>query len=144
MYILKTDFQYTTNTGSIFTLKPGVQFERLDNSNYQFKHERKTYKINKTVLENNPTFFELVNFETLLIDLLKKINSKPYKKKAEDIVELIEDNILADKELVDKDLLKESIKACVMMYQKDNDQNWLKIVDDMGYTIDDDGEIVKK
>lgn len=145
MYILKTDFQYTdNNSGTIFILKPGVEFNYLDKMNYIFKHGRKEYKIQKSILENNPTFFEMVNFEVLLIDLLKKINTKSYKKKAEDIIELIDDNYIGDREIVDKTALKTTLKACLCQYQTTNDSEWLKPIDDLGYTIDDDGDIIKK
>lgn len=144
MYKLINDFQHTDSTGKIMVLKAGVLIERLEGINYIFKLNKKEYKINKNIVESNPDYFERIDFETILVDYLKKNSKRPYKKIAEGITELIEDEYIKEREIVDSSSLKIALQACLLMYQADQNRDWIKAIDSLGYDMDDNGELYKK
>lgn len=139
MYILKQDFQYTTSTKQILSLKIGTKIDKKDGDHYVVSKARKEYKIHQDIVENNPEFFEKQDLRTQLQDILKK-NSKRTAPKTAEILELfLLEEYLFEKELVDIALVKQMLDACRLMYMETEEEKWLEPIHKLGWNVDAKG-----
>lgn len=143
MYILKKEFQYTDANGVILTLKPGINIDNKDGSNYIIQYNRKSYKIPSNIIDNNPDFFERKDIKTLLLDHIKLNSKKTNIKKADALIDFIEDNIIQDNELVNINDLTIALQACKNQFQNTNDKMWLTPLHNLGWDVNENGNVYK-
>lgn len=139
MFILKKDFQYTTSDDQILTLNVGTKIDSKDGDHYIITKGRKEYKINKSIVENNPEFFEKVDLQTQLQAILKKNSKRTSPKTAEIIHDYLTDEYFYNKELVENDLLETMLDACRLQYMSTEDDKWLIPIQRLGWNIDSKG-----
>lgn len=139
IYVLIQDFQYTTSSGEILTLKKGTGIDRKEGDDCIISLARKEYRIKSIIVENNPQFFEKIDLKSKLVSLFKANTKRTAPKMAEIVEEFIKKEILEDKELVDHDILKSSLEACRQMYISTENDKWLLIIKNAGWSIDGKG-----
>jgi hypothetical protein len=139
IYILKKDFQHTASDGVILFLKVGTKIDRKDGDEYIITQARKEFRIKAVIVENNPTFFEKIDLKAQLTTLCKINVKRTAPKMAEILVDFIDKEILADKELVDNEQMKVVLEACRLQYISTKEDKWLIPIQKLGWSVDSKG-----
>ena len=126
------------------TLKKGTKIERKDGDEYVIPLARKEYRIKSVIVENNPNFFEKIDMKVQIFNLLKLNNKRTMSKLSEILVEFIEKEILAEKELVEDETMKVLLEACRQQYLSSMEDKWLIPIHKFGWDVDSKGVFKNK
>ena len=139
-YELIKDFQYTNEDNKILTLPQGTLLEMVVDNNYIFKIKTRDYKLEQTIVENNPTFFKKRTVGVLLTELIKKNKKRTAPKLSEMIIdEIINKELVKGREFITLDSVEIVVKACYLKFKDSNKEEYLIPIHELGYGIDSDG-----
>ncbi len=130
-YKVLTDFQYTDSNKRIVSIKKNTII--LD---YVYSDKSGEYKIDKDIIENNISYFEVIDFNKEFLMFIKSSKiSQPsivYKKLLPFIEEYInvDNNEVVIKEVVKEIEIKDTESETKMLYYKDELESVNKILDD--------------
>jgi peptidoglycan hydrolase CwlO-like protein len=101
---LLSDYQYTTSDKKIFLIKSGTILEEFK---YSVKGE--SIEIDKDIVNGNPQFFEVINWQSELLQYLKANKIPQPAQISKKLVPFIEDILLSSSGTT-KEVIKEIIK----------------------------------
>ena len=102
------DFQFTSNDKKIFILKTGIILEQ-----YIFKSKEGEILIDKDIVDNNPLFFQVIDWKTELLLYLKSEKIAQPSQISKKLIPFIEDMVLSSIQksstgpVMDESLMKE-------------------------------------
>lgn len=137
-YEVIKDFQYTNEKMQIMILPENQVVEQYDTDTYIFKIRAKTYQIAKILIENNPSFFKVVDWREDLLRVMKKDKKSTTPTIHKQVVAYIENEVLFEKEIVDNEILIDLLKLAREKYNISGEKYFLDLFDKVGWAFDED------
>lgn len=114
---LTKDFQYISPDKKIFILKTGIILE-----GYIYRVKNESIPIDKDIIENNPEFFELLDYKSELLSYLKACKIQTPSIIAKKLIPFIEDIILSSSQNnIDPSLIKDIEKRESQVKKKEEE-----------------------
>lgn len=137
LYKIIQDFQYLNSENVISVLKKGLTIDRRDGQDYIISALRKDIRINVSIVESNPNFFEKTDIKSQLTTIIKESKGKSVLKTVDVLDNFINDEVINNKILVSYDLLSEMLDACRLMYKNTENEKWLLPINKLGWSVDE-------
>ena len=140
VYKIIKDFNHVTSDHKILILKEGTSIDRKEEESYIIKQGRhKELKIPAVIVESNPEYFDKVDLNSRILNLLKKSKAKTNPKIANELTKFIDEEYLAGKSLVDEDILAIALEACRQQFLSTQEKSWLEPIEKLDWDIDSKG-----
>ena len=137
-YEVIKDFQYTNEKMQIMILPESQVVEQYDADTYMFKMRTKAYQITALLVENNPSFFKVVDWREDLLREMKKDKKSTTPTIHKQVVAYIENEVLFEKEILDNEVLIDLLKLAREKYNITGEKFFLDIFDRVGWAFDED------
>jgi hypothetical protein len=134
-YRVIQNFQFTTADKKIDVLKIGsiLAPDLSSEEQYVFKKGTKEFLYDAQLIENNPEFFEAIDWRDDLLVEMKKCKMKTVAPMFKTVVNFLNNEILSKNTLIQNDYLSTLASACYQSYKKTGEVKFLEPLTVMGY-----------